>query len=161
MSFSFPYKSPARRVALDPDPSVCLSVCLSVCMYVCQVGFYSATKLQNYWTESNQTFYNESVYIDVVHLGIGFVVWPKLGSYESVKKEEFQHNSELTFPQPYSTSTGQNWMNFFTMKERILKLYTQVLVLSCYHNWGRTNRSKMRNFNTIWSLLFRDRQVLN
>ena len=28
----------------------------------------------------------------VMHLGIGFVVQPKLGSYDLVKNEEFQHN---------------------------------------------------------------------
>ena len=32
------------------------------------------------------------MYIEVVHLGIDFVVQPKLGSYDLVKNEEFQHN---------------------------------------------------------------------
>ena len=69
-SFSSFY-SHGRRVA---DPSVCLSVRLSVCPSTFQVGFCSATELQNYWAESNDTFYYERIYIEVVHLGIGFVV---------------------------------------------------------------------------------------
>ena len=59
------------------------------------MGFYSATDLQKYWAESNQTFYNERIYIEVVHLGICFVVRPKLGSYDSVKNEKFQHGFAL------------------------------------------------------------------
>ena len=81
---------------MDPDQSVCPSVCPSAF----QVGFYSATELQNYWAESNQTFYNESIYIEVVHLGIGFVIRPKLGSYDLVENEEFQHNLEFAIPRP-------------------------------------------------------------
>ena len=67
------------------------------------MGFYSATELQNYWAESNETFYNERIYIEVVHLGIGFVVRPKLGSYDLVKNEEFQHNLEFAIPRPTGT----------------------------------------------------------
>ena len=134
---------------MDPGPSVCLFVCPSNF----QVGFYSATELQNYWAESYQTFYNERIYIEVVHLGIGFVVRLKWGSHDLVKNEEFQHNLEFTIPRPNSTTTGQNRMKLSTMKEYILKLGTWVLVSSCDQNWGRTTWSKMRNFNTIWSLL--------
>ena len=36
------------------------------------------TELHNYGTESNETFYNERIYIEVVHLGICFVMRPKL-----------------------------------------------------------------------------------
>ena len=109
------------------------------------MGGYSATELQNYWAESNQTFYNERTYtcIEVVHLGIGFVVRPKLGSYNLVKNEKFQHNLEFTIPRPNSTYTGQNQMKFSTIKEYILKLCTLALVLSCDQNWGRATRSKM------------------
>ena len=131
-------------------PSVCLSVCPST-------FFYSATELQNYWAESNETFYNERIYIKVVHLGIGFVMRPKLGSIDIVKNEESQHNLEFTIPRPNSTSTRQNRMQLSAMKEYILKFCTWVLVSSCDQNWGRTTWSKMRNFNTIWSLLFRNR----
>ena len=45
--------------------------------------------------ESNETFYNKNVCIEVVHLGIVFVMQPKLGSYDVVKNEEFQHNLEF------------------------------------------------------------------
>ena len=45
-----------------------------------------------YWAGSNETFYNERICIEVVHLGIGIVVRPKFGSYDLVKNEEFQHN---------------------------------------------------------------------
>ena len=48
---------------------------------------YSATELHNYGADSNETFYNERIYNEVVHLGIGFVVRPKLGSYDLVKNE--------------------------------------------------------------------------
>ena len=58
--------------------------------------FYSATELQNFWAESNETFYNERIYIEVVHLGIGFVMRPKLGSYDLGKNEKFQHNETNT-----------------------------------------------------------------
>ena len=62
-----------------------------------QLGvYYSATELDNYGAESKETFYNERIYIKVVHLGIGFVVRPKLGSYDLVKNEEFQHNETNT-----------------------------------------------------------------
>ena len=71
---------------LDPGPSVCPFVCLSVCPSTFQVGFYSATELQNYWAESNQTFYNKRIYIEVVQLDIGFVVRPKFGSSDLVKR---------------------------------------------------------------------------
>ena len=54
-------------------------------------------------------------------------------------------------------ATRQNQMKLSTMTEYILKLCTRVLVLSCDQDWGRTTWSKIRNFNTIWSLLFRDR----
>ena len=63
----------------------------------------------------------------------------------------------VSIPRPNSTSTGQNRIKLSTMKEYILKLRTWVLVLSCDQNWGRTTWSKMRNFNTNWSLLFRER----
>ena len=63
----------------------------------------------------------------------------------------------VSIPRPNSKTTGQNRMKLSTMKEYILKLCTWVLVSSCDQNWGRTTWSKMRNFNTIWSLLFRDR----
>ena len=66
--------------------------------------------------ESNETFYNERMNIEVVHLGIGFVVRPKLGSYDLVKNEEFKHNLEFTIPRPNSTTTGQNRMKLSTMK---------------------------------------------
>ena len=77
-----------------------LSVCL-VCPSNVQVGFYSATELQNYWADSNQTFYNERSYIGVVHLGIGFVVRPELGSYDLVKHEGYQHILKFAIPRPY------------------------------------------------------------
>ena len=64
----------------------------SVRLSTIQVGFYSATELKNYWAELNQTFCYEKIYIEVVHLGIGFVVLLILGSYNLVKNEEFQHN---------------------------------------------------------------------
>ena len=63
----------------------------------------------------------------------------------------------VSIPRPNSKTTGQNRMKLSTMKEYILKLCTWVLISSCDQNWGRTTWSKMRNFNTIWSLLFRDR----
>ena len=84
-----------------------------------------------------------------MHLGIGLVVRPKLGSYDLVKNEEFQHNLEFVIPRPNSTTTGQNRMKLSTMKEYILKLCTWVLVSSCDQNWGRKTLSKMRNFNTM------------
>ena len=110
---------------LDPGPLVCLST-----------FFYSATELQNYWAESNQTFYNERIFIEIVHLGIGFVVRLKLGSYDFVKNEEYQHNLEFTIPRPNSTTMGQNRKKPSTMNEYILKLCTWVLVSSCDQNWG-------------------------
>ena len=68
------------------------------------MGFYSATELHSY----AETFYNEKIYNEVVHLGIGFVVRPKLASYDLVKNEEFQHNLEFAVPRPNSTTSGQN-----------------------------------------------------
>ena len=56
---------------------------------------YFETDLHNYRAESNETFYNVRIYIEVVHLVLGFVVRPKLGSYV-VKNEEFQHNETNT-----------------------------------------------------------------
>ena len=67
-----------------------MSVRLSVNFF-----FYAATELQNYLAESNETFYNERIYIEVVHMGIGFVVRPKLGSHD-LRNEEFQHNKTNT-----------------------------------------------------------------
>ena len=52
-----------------------------------------------------KNFNNERIYIEVVRLGIGFVVRPKLGSYDLVKNEEFQHNLVFAIPRPNSTST--------------------------------------------------------
>ena len=97
----------------------------------------SATELHNCVAESNETFYNERIYIEVMHLGIGFFVRPKLGSYDLVKNEEFQHNLEFAIPRPNSTTTGQNRIELSTMKECILKLCTGVLVSSCDRNWGK------------------------
>ena len=54
------------------------------------------TELNNYGAESDETFYNERIHIEVVHLGIGFVLRPKLGSYDLIKNEEFQHNETNT-----------------------------------------------------------------
>ena len=58
-----------------------------------------------------------TVYIEVVHLGIGFVVRPKLGPYDLVENEEFQHNLEYAISRPKATTTGQNRMKLTTMKE--------------------------------------------
>ena len=111
--------------------SVCLSVRLSVCLSTFHVGFYSATELQNYWAESNQTFYNERIYIEVVHLGIGFVVRPKLGSYDLVKNEEFQHNLEFAIPRPNSNYVSETNETFYN--ERI---YIEVVHLGTgYWYW--------------------------
>ena len=102
------------------------------------MGFYSGTELQHNWAETNETIYNERIYIEVVHLGIGFVVLPKLGSYDLVTNEEFENNLEFAIPRPNSTAMGQNRMKLSTVKELILKLCALVLVSS-------------------WSSLFRDR----
>ena len=75
------------------SPSVCLFACLSVNF---SGGFLFRDRTPKLLAESNQTFYNERIYIEVVHLGIGFVVRPKLGSYDLVNNEEFQHNETNT-----------------------------------------------------------------
>ena len=72
------------------------------------MSFYSATELPTDWAESNETFYNVRIYIEVMHLGIGLVMRPTLGSYDLVKNEEFQHNLDFAIPRPNSTTTGQN-----------------------------------------------------
>ena len=57
-------------------PSRRLSVRLSLCLSVCQqfsYTFYSALDLPHYWQESNETLDNGRIYIEVVHLGIGFI----------------------------------------------------------------------------------------
>ena len=129
-------RPPHSAVAGDYWIRVRLSVRLSVCPSTFQVGFYSATELHNYGAESNETFYNERICIEVVHLGIGFVLRPKLGSYDLVKNMEFQHNLEIIIPRPNSASSLENRMKLSTMKEYIFQLCTWVLVLSCDQNWG-------------------------
>ena len=54
------------------------------------------TELHNYGTEPNETFHNERKYIEVVHLGIAFVVRPKLGSYDLIKNEGFRVATYIT-----------------------------------------------------------------
>ena len=43
---------------------------------------FSATELHNYGAESNETFYDEGIYIKVVYLGIGFLVRTQLRAYD-------------------------------------------------------------------------------
>ena len=121
------------------------------------MGFYSATELQNYWAESNETFYNERIYIEVVHLGIGFVVRPKLGSYDLVKMTNYNTQFGVYYS---ATELHIYWaeLNETFNNERI---YIEVVHLDIGFvmrpKLGSYDLVKMRNFNTIRGLLFRDR----
>ena len=96
----------------------------SVCLFV-NFFFYAATELENYLAESNETFYNERIYIEIVDMGIGFVVRIKFGSYDLVKNEELQHNFGVYYSATELNNYGEESNEPFC-NERI---YTKVVHL--------------------------------